>query len=337
ICHTFTQDGRCVSLFKTLLTNECKFDCKYCQNPCAKRKAMFEPDELARTFMSLYVRNYVEGLFLSSGIAKDPDFTTEQMIETVNLIRTKYKFHGYIHFKILPGTSYELIKQASEFADRMSINIEAPNKSRMSEISNVKDFKIDILRRQSWIKHIIKKSKVAAGQTTQLVIGGSDETDFEILKMIDWEYEHMELKRGYYSAFTPIKGTEFEKKPKQPLLREHRLFNIDFMLRNYKMKLNDFKPIMQDGMLPLNEDPKLALAKLSFDTPVDVNQASFEELMKVPGIGPVTARRIRAMQKRKQAINSYLQLHNMGVVLKRAKPFIGIQGRTQTRLKRWLN
>jgi len=337
ICHTFTQDGRCVSLFKTLLTNECKFDCKYCPNPCATRKAMFEPDELAKTFMSLYVRNYVEGLFLSSGIAKDPNYTTEKMLETVNLIRTKYKFHGYIHFKILPGTSYELIKQAADFADRLSINIEVPNKSRMSEVSSVKDFKTDILRRQAWIKHIVQKSKVAAGQTTQLVVGGSDETDLEILKMMDWEYKNMDLKRGYYSAFTPIEGTAFEARQRQPLLREHRLYNLDFMLRNYKIKLNDFEAIMQDGMLPLNEDPKVLMARATFEKPVDINTAAYTDLMRIPGIGPMTAKRIRGMQNRKLKIVNYRQLHNMGVVLKRAKPFIEIEGKSQAMLKRWLN
>jgi predicted DNA-binding helix-hairpin-helix protein len=183
----------------------------------------------------------------------------------------------------------------------------------------------------------VKKSKVAASHTTQLVVGGSNETDLEILKMIEWEYKNMELKRGYYSAFTPIEGTAFEAKQKQPLLREHRLYNIDFMLRNYEMKLCDFEAIMQDGMLPLNEDPKVLLARETLEKPVDMNTAAYVELLKVPGIGPMTARRIRGMQKRNQMITNYKQLHSMGVVLKRAKPFIGIEGKSQAMLKRWLN
>ncbi|MBW3015426.1 putative DNA modification/repair radical SAM protein [Candidatus Woesearchaeota archaeon] len=328
ICHSFTEDGRCISLYKTLFSNACSHDCKYCQNAsgCNKKPASFKPDELAKTFMSLYVRNYVEGLFLSSAVVKDADSTTEQMIEAINLIRSKYKFQGYIHFKVLPGTSYELIKQASEFADRMSVNLEAPNKSRLSEISSVKDFKIDILRRQAWLKRM----KIPSGQTTQLVVGGSDETDLEILRMIDWEYKNIKLKRGYYSAFMPVENTPLAGKKKQPLLREHRLYNIDFMMRKYYIKLNEFKDIMDDGMLP-KEDPKIALARRYFDGPVDVNEAGWDDLIRVPGIGPRNAKRILELQE-SGSIISKKHLHNMGVVLKRAIPFIKIDGYHQKML-----
>lgn len=328
ICHSFTEDGRCISLYKTLYSNSCTHDCKYCQNAsgCNKKSAAFKPDELAKTFMSLYVRNYVEGLFLSSAVMKDADATTEKMIDAINLIRTKYKFQGYIHFKVLPGTSYELIKQASEFADRMSVNLEAPNKSRMAEISSVKDFKIDILRRQAWLKRM----KIPSGQTTQLVVGGSDETDLEILKMIDWEYNNIKLKRGYYSAFMPIENTPFKNKQKQPLIREHRLYNIDFMMRKYFIKLNEFKTIMADGMLP-KEDPKVVLARKHFDRPVDVNEAPWEDLIRVPGIGPRNAHRILELQKTDNMITKN-HLHSMGVVLKRATPFIKIDGYHQKTL-----
>lgn len=328
ICHSFTEDGRCISLYKTLYSNACSYDCKYCQNAkgCNNNPRSFTPDELAKTFMGLYVRNYVEGLFLSSAVVKDPDSTTEGMIEAVNLVRTKYKFQGYIHFKVLPGTSYELIKQASEFSDRMSVNLEAPNKSRLSEISSVKDYKIDILRRQAWLKRM----KIPSGQTTQLVVGGSDETDLEILSMIDWEYKNIELRRGYYSAFTPIENTPFQNKQKQSLNREHRLYNIDFMMRKYFIKLNEFKEIMSDGMLP-KEDPKIVLARKRFDSPVDVNEATWEDLIRVPGIGPINARRISDLQESHTKISKQ-HLHNMGVVLKRAMPFIKINGYSQKML-----
>lgn len=328
ICHSFTEDGRCISLYKTLYSNTCSHDCKYCQNAagCNKKPASFTPDELAKTFMSLYVRNYVEGLFLSSAVVKDADRTTEQMIDAIQLIRTQYKFQGYIHFKVLPGTSYDLIKQASEFSDRMSVNLEAPNKSRMSEISSVKDYKIDILRRQSWLKRM----KIPSGQTTQLVVGGSDETDLEILNMIDWEYKNIELKRGYYSAFTPVENTPFENKSKQPLLREHRLYNVDFMMRKYFINLREFKEVMDNGMLP-KEDPKVVLARNYFDNPVDVNHADWNSLIRIPGIGPTNAHRILEIQNSKTLITKK-HLHNMGVVLKRALPFIKIDGYHQKTL-----
>jgi len=329
ICHSYTQDGRCISLYKTLFSNNCSFDCRYCTNRCGqgKTKATYEPKELAKVFMNLYVRNYVEGLFLSSGVCGGSDKTAEKMIDAVKIIREKYKFMGYIHFKVLPGTSFELIKQASEFSDRLSINLEAPNKSRLSEISSVKDFHIDILRRQRWIKNM----KLPAGQTTQLVVGSSDESDHEILKMIDWEYKNFNLKRGYYSAFIPIPQTPLHNKNRTPLLREHRLFNVDFMLRLYKIPLNDFTSIMDDGMLPKG-DPKAALAEKYFDGPVDINDAGFDELLRVPGIGPTSARRIVRMRSEGKKIDRFKELHNAGVVLKRARPFIKVNGIWQKRL-----
>jgi predicted DNA-binding helix-hairpin-helix protein len=185
-----------------------------------------------------------------------------------------------------------LIKYASEFADRMSINLEAPNSSRMAEISSVKEYKTDILRRQAWLKNMA----LGSGQTTQLVVGGSDETDMEILKMVNWEYENIKLKRAYFSAFTPVKNTPLEKKPKVELLREHRLYNIDFMMRKYYIPLSEFKEIMNEDMLP-KIDPKIALARNYFDSGVDVNEVGWNELIRVPGIGQQSAHRIIEMQK----------------------------------------
>jgi len=334
ICHSFTTNGRCVSLFKTLYSNACIYDCKYCSNStCSDRKSRvsYTPEELAKVFMSLYMRNYVEGLFLSSGIVKDADKTTEDMLSTVKLLREKYKFHGYIHFKVLPGTNRDLLRQAASFADRMSVNLEAPNKSRMSEISGSKDYKIDIIKRQRWVKDF----ELPAGQTTQYVVGGADETDLEILNRTRWEYENVSLRRAYFSVFMPVKGTPLETKNAQPLLREHRLYNIDFMTRTYGIQLKEFKEIMEDGMLP-KEDPKLVLVRNSFTEPVDVNTANLDELIRVPGIGPISANRIIQLQKQKQKITSYETLHKMGIVLKRAKPFIKVDGKAQTRLKQFM-
>ena len=329
ICHSFTEDGRCISLFKTLYSNSCSYDCKYCSNAagCSKKPASYTPEELAKVFIGLYVRNYVEGLFLSSAVMKDADETTEQMLSAIGLIRNKHKFRGYIHFKILPGTSYELIKQAAEIADRLSINLEAPNSSRLSEISSVKSYKTDILRRQAWIKRM----KLPSGQTTQYVVGGSSETDLEILKMVDWEYKNIKLKRNYFSAFSPIPRTPFQRKQPVPLLREHRLYNIDFMLRKYFIPLKEFREIMENGMLP-REDPKVALARQYFDSSVDLNEADWNTLIRVPGIGPRSARRILELQKSGTKIDKRKHLKNIGVVLKRAAPFIKINGYTQKTL-----
>ena len=330
ICHSFSSiDGRCIALFKTLYTNHCTHDCKYCLNSgCAKKSkdvAMFKPDEFAKVFMSLYVRNYVEGLFLSSGICKDSDYTTELMLEAVKIIREKYKFAGYIHFKALPGVSRHLLKEAEKFSDRISINIEMPNKTRLNEVTSVKDYKIDILRRQRWIKYL----KLPAGQTTQLVVGGCNETDKEILKMVNWQYQNMKLKRVYYSAFQPVKGTLFEHKQAVPLTRETRLFNVDWLVRVYDYKMQEIYKILDDNNNLPDEDPKIVYAKQYFDKPVDVNHAEFHDLIRVPGIGPVSATRILRLREKGKTINKRQELHNIGVVLKRAEPFIKINGYVQ--------
>ncbi|MFA6089416.1 MAG: putative DNA modification/repair radical SAM protein [Candidatus Woesearchaeota archaeon] len=329
ICHSFTENGRCISLFKTLLTNKCSYDCRYCQNSshCKKQVANYEPEELAKVFMTLYVKNYVEGLFISSGIEKDANESTEKMIQAVELIRMKYKFQGYIHFKALPGADRNLIKHASTFADRISVNLEQPNKARMNEVSSVKDYKIDILRRQKWIQNL----NLPSGQTTQLVVGGSDESDLEILRMVDWEYENVELNRAYYSAFTPIKATPFEFKNQTPYEREHRLYNVDFMMRKYDISLSEFRNILVDENLPKG-DPKIHLARLRFNRPIDLNSASKEDILRVPGIGPQSAEKILSLQSKNIKIEKREQLASIGVVLKRAEPFIKINGIAQKTL-----
>ncbi len=204
---TFTANNehKDCRMFKTLMSNSCKYDCKYCTNCNNKNKVEFEPQELAKTFNYLQKNLNLNGLFLSSGVTTTPNKTTEKMIEAVKIIRKTFK--AYIHFKVLPGTSYELIKQASELCNRMSINIEAPNKSTLNEFSSVKDYKNDILKRQAWIKNL----NLPSGQSTQLIVS-EHSTDKEIIKMLDWEYEKIKLKRFYFSAFQPVKGTAFENK-----------------------------------------------------------------------------------------------------------------------------
>jgi len=328
ICHmnhiydASTPMGKC-PMMKVLQTNKCSSDCKYCVNSSKTRQTnlSFTPEELSSSFLTLSKTHSLDGFFLSSAIEKDSEKTTEKMIETVKLVRKSFK--GYIHFKVLPGTSYDQIKEVAPLVNRMSINIETPNKSRLSELSGIKDYKADILRRQAWIK------KLHGNQTTQLIVGATDETDMEILRMVDWEYENFDLKRIYYSAFKAVKGIEIKKKS-ESLIRQNRLYNVDFLMKKYFFKLKEFREIMDNDMLP-KQDPKLVLAKINYDGPVEINEASYEELLRVPGIGPGTVNRVIALRKRK-TIEKYSQLYEIGVRVKNAKPFIKVDGKWQKRL-----
>jgi len=327
-----TQNGHFCSLLKTLYTNSCKFDCKYCANRagssgpgCQKKITQYNPPELANLFMTLVHKRIVTGLFLSSGVAGDPDKTTQGMLDTVKIIRQRYNFKGYIHFKVLPGTNYDLIKQASELASRMSINVEAPSKARLSELSSVKEMNTDIIRRQSWISRM----KLRSGQTTQMIVGANDETDLEVMKMAKWEYERMSLRRVYYSAFSPVKNTPLENNKAEAQSRANRLYNTDWLLRIYKYNFKLVKEILVDGMLP-DKDPKILIAEKTITEPVNINEAIYEELIKVPGIGPISAQNI--MQVRLEKKLDTKNLVQCGVIMKRASPFIKVSGEQQKTL-----
>ncbi|MFX0174442.1 MAG: putative DNA modification/repair radical SAM protein [Candidatus Hodarchaeota archaeon] len=343
ICHAFAPDGRCISLFKVLMTNHCIYDCRYCVNRCgkAKTKVMFEPVELARTFIGLYIRNYVEGLFLSSGVWKSATETTEKMIEALTLIRKKYQFRGYLHVKILPGTDKEYIRQIMEVADRVSLNVELPNASRLSEVTSMKNYDTDILSCQKHIHHFITEGLVPAGQTTQFVIGTTEESDREILERVHWEYINLDLKRTYFSRFTPIKGTPLADRKvleESPRKRENFLYRIDWLYRRYRYDMEDLFSILdENGMIPLNADPKFSLALIDDIFPLDINEASYKELLRVPGIGDTSARRIINLRKANKQISNYKDLQRLGVVLKRAKSFITINSQRQTRIKEFFN
>lgn len=342
ICHAFSPDGRCISLFKVLMTNYCLNDCFYCINRCskAKLKTMFTPEELAKAFIGLYIRNYVEGLFLSSGVLKSVYETTEKIIEAIDLIRYQYKFRGYIHIKILPGTEKYQIRRIMEIADRVSLNIEVPSATRLTEVSSTKDYILDIIRPQKIIMQLIESGLTPAGHTTQFIIGASSESDKEIFERLVWEYKHYNLKRGYFSAFTPMKETPLEKVklPYTISKRENFLYRIDWLFRKYSYKKEEIISILnEDGMLPLHIDPKLAIAFEDKIFPLDVNEASYEELLRCPGIGEVSAKRICNLRKINHKIKSYKDLCQLGVVLKRAKPFLIVNGRKQTNLNGFFN
>ncbi|MDD5331946.1 MAG: helix-hairpin-helix domain-containing protein [Candidatus Nanoarchaeia archaeon] len=324
-----TPKGTC-PLYKTLYTNSCTFDCKYCNlaKNAKTRRDSFSPEELAKSFMNLVYTKKVEGLFLSSSVSNDSDKVTEKMIESVKLIRNKYNYEGYVHFKVLPGVSYDLIKQASELVERMSVNIESTSKSRLDDLSSNKDYNLDLVRRQFYLK------KLNVNQTTQMVIGASDETDLEVLKTIKFQNEELNQKRIYFSAFKPVKNSELENKEPTPLYRQNRLYNVDFLMRKYNFKFDEFKNILVDDMLP-NKDPKFLIAKNYFDKPIDINEASEEELLRVPGIGPKITQNIIEIRK-KEKLNTKKDLMKTRIILKRAMPFLKINGYSQINLNKYL-
>ena len=338
-CHAFTADGRCVSLLKVLMTNCCAFDCSYCVNRRSNDapRATFSPWELAELTIEFYRRNYIEGLFLSSAVLVSPDYTTERMLKTLRLLRNEYHFGGYIHAKAIPGTSPELLEQLGFLADRLSVNVElpsesslkllAPDKGRHSIFRPMKQIAAEGAANREELTLYRKAPRFApAGQSTQMIVGASPETDHHILKLTEGMYQKYSLKRVFYSAYIPV--AEDTRLPaldtKPPLLREHRLYQADWLLRFYQFKADEILDADHPNFNPYL-DPKCNWAVQHYGLfPVDVNRAPFEMLLRVPGIGPKSARRI--WHARKQASLGLDELKRMGVVLKRAQYFITCRG-----------
>ena len=334
-CHSFSADGRCISLLKVLMTNYCEYDCRYCVNRKSNdvERTAFTPEELAELTIQFYRRNYIEGLFLSSGVLKSPDYTMEQMISSLSLIRYKYDFWGYIHAKTIPGASPELVTQLGFLADRLSVNIEMPSERSLSEYAPSKT-RSAILAPMRQVKDTIKASKEglipqkgllkfsSAGQATQMIIGASPERDFQIIRLSESLYGKYSLKRVFYSAYIPTVEDSLlpaiDSKPQ--LLREHRLYQADFLMRFYDFKADE---ILSEETPDFNPylDPKCnwALNNIWF-FPVDVNKAPLNDLLRVPGIGPKSSRRI--IEARKAGKLGLAELKRIGVVLKRAQYFI---------------
>ncbi len=331
VCHSFTPDGRCVSLFKILLTNQCENNCLYCINRKSndRPRTCFGERELADLFIQFYKRNYVEGLFLTSGIYKNSEETMERMIKVIEILRFEYQFRGYIHLKVLPGVSQGLINKGAALANRMSINLESPKTNKLELICPEKDFKHDLIAPMLSIKKIIDndKTKILAGQTTQMIIGASGESDQEIIATSAWLYQKINLRRVYYSAFIPVnQSNNLPVKEPVSLKRENRLYQADWLMRRYGFAFQElpFDPI---GNLPLDFDPKMAWALANFDKfPIEINKASYRILLRIPGIGEISAKRIIKLRKDFH-ITSLEELKNIGVVLKRAIHFILINGR----------
>jgi putative DNA modification/repair radical SAM protein len=346
ICHSFAADGRCISLLKVLMTNYCIYDCKYCINRISNDvpRARFTPDELADITINFYKRNYIEGLFLSSGIIKNPDYTCEQMIETLSILRNKYKFNGYIHAKAIPGADSELISRLGMLADRMSVNIElpsqkslnmlAPDKSKHSILLPMQQIKTRIKENSTEIVKYKKADKFApAGQSTQMIIGATPDTDFQILRLSEALYKKYSLKRVFYSAYIPV-GDQKLLPPagtKPPLLREHRLYQADWLIRFYGFESGE---ILDDNNQNFNPylDPKCNWAVHNMGLfPIEINKAPYEMLLRVPGIGVNSAKRI--ITARKTTALDYPDLKKLGVVLKRAQYFILCKGKLMDGLK----
>lgn len=328
VCHSFLPDGRCVSLFKVLQTNACQKDCFYCANRVQRDipRADFTPQELANLFMEFYRRNYVEGIFLSSGIRISASRTMEDLIKTAEILRFRFKFKGYIHLKILPGARFEYVERAVSLANRVSINIEAPTQNDLKKLSHLKNFQEEILTRMTWIKNLSKKLELPAGQSTQFIVGAAKEQDASILKTTTNLYANAGLKRVYFSAFQPVQGTPLESSDPTPVLREHRLYQSDFLLRNYEFNYDELY-FDQMGNLPLELDPKMCFATKNIHLyPMEVNKVSYKDLLRVPGIGPTSARRI-VKARQSFNFNSLAELKNVGVVVKRAAPFILINNK----------
>lgn len=340
ICHSFAGDGRCISLLKILLSNDCVYDCKYCVNRRSNDipRATFTPEEICRLTEGFYKRNYIEGLFLSSGVIQSADYTMELLYKTVVMLREVYHFYGYIHVKAIPGADSALIEKTGYYVDRMSCNLElptaeglmklAPQKSRKKILAPMRQIQSRITENKNEIvlyRHAPKF--VPAGQSTQMIIGATPDTDLQIMKVSESLYEKFSLKRVFYSAYVSVNNDEHLPQLPQgpPLLREHRLYQADWLLRFYGFKA---KELLDEKRPNFNIvlDPKCDWAVRHLECfPVEVNRADYYTLLRVPGIGVHSAKRI--CQARKSAILDFDDLRKLGVVLKRALYFITCKGR----------
>lgn len=339
VCHTWTADGRCISLLKILLTNTCIYDCAYCVNRRSNDvpRAALSPDEVVRLTMDFYSRNYIEGLFLSTGVTRSADYTMEQLIAVVRKLREAERFNGYVHLKIVPGADPLLVAEAGRYADRVSVNIElptsqslallAPDKSREAVIAPMRQVSGLI----SSARHERKRSRkapqfVPAGQSTQLIVGATPESDREIITLSEGLYRRLDMKRVYYSAFVPVSGDRrLPALPTPPLLREHRLYQADWLLRFYGFAAHELLDEARPN-LDMRIDPKSDWAVRHLHLfPVEVNSADYEVLLRVPGIGVRSARRI--LVARRHARLAEAELKSLGVVMKRARYFLTVGGR----------
>lgn len=338
ICHSWSDDGRCISLLKILMTNYCIYDCAYCVNRISNDvpRAAFTPDEVINLTINFYRRNYIEGLFLSSGILKDPNYTMERLVQIVKRLRLEEGFNGYIHLKGIPGADEHLLKEAGLYVDRLSYNLElpttkglrllAPDKKRESIIAPMQAARNLMIEHKDMKKHLRNAPDfIPAGQSTQMIVGATEETDYQILRISEAMYDRLAMKRVYYSAYVPgSTHPAVVTRGKPPLNREHRIYQADWLLRFYGFKADEILT-PEAPQLDLMLDPKCQWALRNLDHfPVEINRAPMNLLLRIPGIGNISARRI--VKARRFANLRYEDLKGMGIVLKRAKYFITCNG-----------
>jgi len=345
-CHSFSADGRCITLLKVLMTNCCIYNCKYCVNRCSNdvRRAVFSPEELSELTIQFYRRNYIEGLFLSSGVLVSPDYTMERMIRCLDLLRNHHRFNGYIHAKTIPGASPELVTQLGLLADRLSVNIELPSERGLKDLAPDKSRTAifrpmgQITRQSAENKAELVKYRHApkfapAGQSTQMIVGATSDSDRHILSLTQALYDKYRLKRVFFSAYVPVAEHSLLPSPdtKPPLLREHRLYQADWLLRFYHFRSEELLDDDEPNFNPLL-DPKCnwAIRHPAF-FPVEINRASYEQLLRVPGIGVTSAKRI--LYARRGGTLYHEDLKKLGVVMKRAQYFIVCKGKSIDNLR----
>lgn len=339
ICHSYTEDGRCVSLLKILLTNYCIYDCAYCVSRKSNdiQRVAFTVREVVELTINFYRRNYIEGLFLSSGILKNADYTNEKLIRIAKKLRIEARFNGYIHLKIIPGASPDVIREAGLYADRLSVNLEIPSEKSLKKIAPEKNHG-NVYRPMNWLKEQISENRedrkkyrktprfAPGGQSTQVVVGATPETDYHILNLSASLYKKQQLKRVYYSGYIPV--SQDNRLPivnQAPLVRENRLYQADWLYRFYGFNMDEIVDKEQPS-LDLKIDPKLGYALRNLDLfPVDINTAPYELILRIPGIGLKTAGMI--VQSRKYGKVRYEDIKKMGAAMNRAKYFIQVTGR----------
>lgn len=338
ITHAALPNGKTVPLLKTMLTTACERNCYYCPFRAGRnyRRTTFKPEEMATTFMQMYRAGMAEGLFLSSGIIKGGIATQDKLIDTVAILRQKHQFRGYVHLKVMPGAEKAQVERAMQLADRLSVNLEAPNDRRLADLAPKKQFFKELLRPLQWMAEIRREQAPThtwngrwASSTTQFVVGAVGESDVEILATSEYLYKQVGLQRAYYSAFSPVPDTPLENNAPENPWRKHRLYQASYLFRDYDFDLEEM-PFSQDGNLPLDTDPKLAWAQVNlYENPVEVNRAERQELLRVPGIGPKGAATI-LRARRRGALRDVADLQAIGVRTKQLKPFVLLDGRRPT-------
>jgi predicted DNA-binding helix-hairpin-helix protein len=331
--------GKTVPILKTLLTSACERDCNYCPFRAGRnyRRTTFRPEEMAQTVSDMQRAGLINGLFLSSGIIKGGMRTQDKLIETAEILRKKHQFKGYLHLKIMPGAEEAQVERAMQLADRLSINLEAPNEKRLAALAPKKEFFEELLQPLKWVEQIRRSQAEQKGwngrwpsTVTQFVVGAAGETDVELLQTAEYLYKELRLGRTYFSAFSPISDTPLENLPAENPLRQQRLYQASFLFRDYGFDLEEM-PFDQRGNLPLAEDPKMAWAQAELlENPVEVNRASRDELLRVPGIGPKSAQRI-VQERRHNKLRDLQDLRAIGVPTKRMEPFVLVDGKRPLR------